>query len=60
MEDITGLDQIHPKIVHKNLKIKNLGEYRDFYLKSNALLFIHVFENLRKMHLYIYEQDPAK
>ena len=30
MEDITDADYVHAKIVCKNFKKKNLGEYHDF------------------------------
>ena len=48
MEDVTGSNYMHAKRVCKNFKIKNLGEYRDLYLKCNILLLAAVFENFRK------------
>ena len=60
MEDITDADYLHAKRVCKDFEIKNLGEYHDLYLKSNALLSADVFENFRKMCLQIYHLDPAK
>ena len=37
-----------------------MGEYHDFYLKSDTLLLANVFENFRKMRLKIYQLDPVK
>ena len=59
MEDITDADYMHGKRVFKGFEIKNLGEYHDLYLKSDALLLADVFENFRKMCLKVYELDPV-
>ena len=48
------------KRVCKDFEIKNLGEYRDFYLKTNTLLLADVFENFRKMCLEVYQLDLPK
>ena len=37
-----------------------MGEYHDFYLKSDTLLLADAFENFTKMCLEIYELDQAK
>ena len=60
MEEITDADHMHGKRVCKDFEIKNLGKYRDFYLKSDTLLLADVSENVRKMCLKIYQLDPAK
>ena len=60
MEDITDADYVHGKRVCKDFEIKNVGEYHDFYLKSDTLLLADVFENFRKMCLKIYHLDLVK
>ena len=60
MEDITDADYVHAKRFCKNFEIKNLGEYHDLYVQSDALLLAYVSEDFRNMYLQIYELDPAK
>ena len=60
MEDITDVDYVHANRVYKDFEIKNLGEYHDFYLKSNVLLLADVFKNFRTMCLEIYELGSSK
>ena len=59
-EDISNEDYIQSQEVFEKLKLKNLGEYYDPYLRSDALLLNDVFENSRSMCLEIYELDLAK
>ena len=54
MENIDDIDYRHGNNVFKRFKLKNLGEYHDLYVQSDALLLADVFENFRK-----YELDPA-
>ena len=35
----------------RTLKLKELGKCYDFYLKSDTLLWINVFENFRKIYI---------
>ena len=42
------------------MKLKNLGEYHDLYLKSDILLLTDVFKISRKMCLEIHDKDPVK
>ena len=49
MEHITAADYAHTKKDCNDLEIKNLGQYHDFYVQSNTLLLVDVFENLRIM-----------
>ena len=60
MEGITDAGYMHTKRVCKDFEIKNIGEYHDLYLKSDALFLAYVFENFRKMCLKIYHLDPVK
>ena len=43
MEDITVADYMYAKRVCKDFEMKNLGEFHDFYLKSNVLLLVMMF-----------------
>ena len=45
------------KRVFKDFEMKNLGEYHDLYLKSNTLLLVPVFINVRKISFRIYHLD---
>ena len=58
MEGITDADYQHAKRVCKELETK-LGEYHDFYVKSDTLLLADDFENFRKICLKIY-LDPVQ
>ena len=60
MEDITDTDYTHAKRVFKEFEINNLGEYHDWYVQSDTLLFVDVFENFRNMFLKTYELDSAR
>ena len=48
MEDIIDVDYMLAKRVGKDFEIKKLGEYYDFYLKSDTLLLADIFKNFRK------------
>ena len=54
MEDITDVDHSHPKSVWKYFKIKNLGEYYDFYIQRDTLLLADVFQKFRNKCIEIY------
>ena len=60
MEDITDVDYMHAKRVCKGFEIKDLGKYRDLYLKSDTLFLAYVFKNFRKICLETYHLDPVK
>ena len=44
----------------KTLKLKKLGEYHNFYLKSSTILLADVSKNFKKQCLKIYHLDPVK
>ena len=59
LEDISDEDYAHAQKVWDVFEIKNLGEYHDLYVQSDALLLADVYENFRNMCIDIYELDPA-
>ena len=60
LEDISNEDYIHAQKLFEEFELKDQGGCHDLYLKSDVLLLADVFENFRKIHLEIYELDPAK
>ena len=54
MEDITEADYAQAKRVCKDFKIKNLREYYDLFVQSDALLLADIFEHFINMFLKIY------
>ena len=60
MEDNNDVDYTHAKRVCKDFQIKDLGEYHDLYVQSDALLLADVFGNFRNICIKIYELDPVK
>ena len=56
-EQITDEEYEHAQKnnVWKTLKSKNMGEYHNLYLQSDALLLADVFENFRKTCLQYYK-----
>ena len=61
MQGITDVDDKHEKRVinNNNNNDKNVGEYHDLYLQSDALLLTDVFENFRNKCIEISELHPA-
>ena len=47
------------KNVFEEFNSKNLCNYHDLYVQSDALLLADVFENFRNKFIEIYELDPA-
>ena len=46
-----------PKKGH--IQVKNIGEYHDFYLKTDVMLLLDIFENYRDLELKTYNVDHA-
>ena len=59
MENIADADHKHVKRVRKDIKIKNLGEYHNLYVKRNTLLLVDVFESIPRKCIEIYELDST-
>ena len=59
IEDITDIDYRHVNSVFKGFKMNNVGDYHDLYVKSDPVLFAHVFENFRNMCMKLYELHPS-
>ena len=59
MENIDDIDYRHGNNVFKKIKLTNLGEYHDLYVRSDTLLLADIFENFRNMCIKVYELDPA-
>ena len=59
MENIDDIDYRHGNNVFKKFKLKDLGEYHDIYVQSDALLLVDVFENFGSMCIKVYELDSV-
>ena len=59
LEDITDEDYAHGQKVFKELELKNLDDYNNLYVQSDALLLADAFENFRNKCIEIYVLDPA-
>ena len=59
LEDIIDKDYTHAQKVFKELKLKNLGDYDDFYVQNDVLLLADVFDSFRNKCIEIYELDTA-
>ena len=51
MEDITDVDYRHAKRVLKYFNNKHLGDYHDWYVQSDTLLLVDMFEHFRSKFL---------
>jgi hypothetical protein len=56
--ELNDLEYEHIKKVWKTFKIKNLGEYHNFYMLLDTSLLADVFQAFRKTILDVYELDP--
>ena len=57
--EIDDKDYKHAKMVWETVKMNNMGEYHDYYLKSDVLLLADVFETFRNKIKASHELDPA-
>jgi len=58
-ESISKEDYKHAKLVYKKLGCKNMNEYHDLYLKTDALLLTDVYGQYRKTAMKYYRLDPC-
>ena len=58
LEDITDKDYAHGQKVFKELELKNLDDYNNLYVQSDALLLADAFENFRNKCIEIYKLNP--
>ena len=58
-EQVSDADYEHAKAIWKQLGITTLGEYHDWYLKTDILLLCDVFENFRTFCLNFFGLDPT-
>ena len=59
LEDITDKDYTNIQNIFEEFNLKNLGDYHDLYVRSDALLLADKFEIFRNKCLETYELDPA-
>ena len=56
---INEKDYLHAIKIWNNFEMKNMGDYHDLYLKTDALLFADFFEIFVNRSLEFYKQDPS-
>ena len=56
---ISEKDHQHVCKVWNEFDLKNMGDYHDLYLETDAILLANVFESFRKVCLDNYGLDPA-
>ena len=59
LEDITDKDYTNIQNIFEEFNLKNLGDYHDLYVQSDALLLADKFEIFRNKCIETYELDPA-
>ena len=57
LEGISNKDHNHGQNVWNTFNMKNLGDYHDLYVQSDALQLAGIFENFRETCIKIYRLD---
>ena len=58
-EQINEEDYLHAANVWSEFKIKSLGDFYDFYIKTDVLLLTDAFEKFINLSLKYYGLDPC-
>ena len=59
LEDISDKDYLHAQKVWDAFGIRNLGEYHELYVQTDALLLADVYQKFRNKCIKIYRLDPS-
>ena len=59
LEDITNKGYLHAQNVWEEFEIRNLGEYHNLYVQTDALLLADVYEKFRGECIEIYGLDAS-
>ena len=59
MSGVSEMDYEHAHKVWREFGIRNMGEYHDLYIRTDAILPANVFEEFRKVCLKNYGLDPS-
>ena len=59
MFNVSEGDYEHGQRVWKEVRIHNLGEYHDLYLRTDVILLANMFETFRDTYIGHYSLDPA-
>ena len=59
-ENISQSEYDHAQNIYRTFKMKNLGDFTDFYVVMDTLLLADVFENFRNISMRDFGLDPSR
>ena len=59
LENIIDKDYKHAQKVFEEFNLKNLRNYHNFHVQSDALLLADILDNFKNKCIEIYELDPS-